>query len=589
MNALRRWAFPVFALIMLALPLLPVPDFWITQSNMVGLYAIVALGLVLLTGVAGLTSFGQAAFVGVGAYAAGYMVVTLNASPWLALVVGVVLAVVAALLLGLLTLRMSGHYLPLATICWGLALNYTMANMAFLGKYDGINGIPSLDLFGVELGSGRGLHGLIWAVALVCAVAVTNLLDSRVGRAIRSLKTGSTMAEAMGISTFRYKLIAFILAAVLAAISGWLFAHFQRTVNPTPFGLNKGIEYLFMAVLGGVGHVWGAFLGAGVVKIIEDELQVLLPALLGTSGNFEVIVFGVVLVLVLKYAPDGLWTFIQKRLPAVARPVDWTDDDHMAHEPKPAKGTRLLEVDKVRKEFGGLVAVNDVSFHIDAGEIIGLIGPNGAGKSTTFNLITGVLPLTSGRVSWRGESIAGLPSREIARRAISRTFQHVKMIPEMTVLENVALGAYIRSKANTVQAMLSLDKAEERQIFAEAHRQLRRIGMEDRMHELAGNLALGPQRLMEIARALCTDPSLLLLDEPAAGLRHKEKRALSEVLKQLRGEGVTLLLVEHDMDFVMGLTDRIVVMEFGTKLMEGTPAEVQASPAVRAAYLGTEH
>ena len=589
MNHLRRWAFPVFALVMLGLPLLPVPDFWITQSNMVGLYAIVALGLVLLTGVAGLTSFGQAAFVGVGAYAAGYMVVSLQASAWLALAVGIALAVVAALLLGLLTLRMSGHYLPLATICWGLALNYTMANMGFLGKYDGINGIPSLHLFGLELGSGRGLHGLIWAVALVCAVGVTNLLDSRVGRAIRSLKTGSTMAEAMGISTFRYKLIAFILAAVLAAISGWLFAHFQRTVNPTPFGLNKGIEYLFMAVLGGVGHVWGAFLGAGVVKIIEDELQVLLPALLGSSGNFEIIVFGIVLILVLKYAPDGLWTFIQKRLPAVPRPVDWTADDQMPHGPKPPKGQRLLEVDQVRKEFGGLVAVNDVSFHIDAGEIVGLIGPNGAGKSTTFNLVTGVLPLTAGAVRWRGESIAGMPSREVARRGISRTFQHVKMIPEMTVLENVALGAYIRGSANTAQAILALDKAEERRIFAEAHRQLQRIGMDDRMHELAGNLALGPQRLMEIARALCTDPSLLLLDEPAAGLRHKEKQALSQVLRQLRDEGVTLLLVEHDMDFVMGLTDRIVVMEFGTKLMEGTPAQVQASPAVRAAYLGTEH
>ncbi|MFM8928718.1 MAG: ABC transporter permease subunit [Betaproteobacteria bacterium] len=589
MNHLRRWAFPVFALVMLGLPLLPVPDFWITQSNMVGLYAIVALGLVLLTGVAGLTSFGQAAFVGVGAYAAGYMVVSLQASAWLALAVGIALAVVAALLLGLLTLRMSGHYLPLATICWGLALNYTMANMGFLGKYDGINGIPSLDLFGLELGSGRGLHGLIWAVALVCAVGVTNLLDSRVGRAIRSLKTGSTMAEAMGISTFRYKLIAFILAAVLAAISGWLFAHFQRTVNPTPFGLNKGIEYLFMAVLGGVGHVWGAFLGAGVVKIIEDELQVLLPALLGSSGNFEIIVFGVVLILVLKYAPDGLWTFIQKRLPAVARTVDWTADDQMPHGPKPPKGQRLLEVDQVRKEFGGLVAVNDVSFHVDTGEIVGLIGPNGAGKSTTFNLVTGVLPLTAGAVRWRGESIAGMPSREVARRGISRTFQHVKMIPEMTVLENVALGAYIRGSANTAQAILALDKAEERRIFAEAHRQLQRIGMDDRMDELAGNLALGPQRLMEIARALCTDPSLLLLDEPAAGLRHKEKQALSQVLRQLRDEGVTLLLVEHDMDFVMGLTDRIVVMEFGTKLMEGTPAQVQASPAVRAAYLGTEH
>ena len=517
------------------------------------------------------------------------MVWSLRASAWLELGVSIALAVVAALLLGLLTLRMSGHYLPLATICWGLALNYTMANMGFLGKYDGINGIPSLDLFGLELGSGRGLHGLIWAVALVCAVGVTNLLDSRVGRAIRSLKTGSTMAEAMGISTFRYKLIAFILAAVLAAISGWLFAHFQRTVNPTPFGLNKGIEYLFMAVLGGVGHVWGAFLGAGVVKIIEDELQVLLPALLGSSGNFEIIVFGIVLILVLKYAPDGLWTFIQKRLPAVPRPVDWTADDQMPHGPKPPKGQRLLEVDQVRKEFGGLVAVNDVSFHIDAGEIVGLIGPNGAGKSTTFNLVTGVLPLTAGAVRWRGESIAGMPSREVARRGISRTFQHVKMIPEMTVLENVALGAYIRGSANTAQAILALDKAEERRIFAEAHRQLQRIGMDDRMHELAGNLALGPQRLMEIARALCTDPSLLLLDEPAAGLRHKEKQALSQVLRQLRDEGVTLLLVEHDMDFVMGLTDRIVVMEFGTKLMEGTPAQVQASPAVRAAYLGTEH
>ena len=527
--------------------------------------------------------------MGVGAYAAGYMVVTLNASPWLALVVGIALALVAALLLGLLTLRMSGHYLPLATICWGLALNYTMANMEFLGKYDGINGIPSLDLFGIELGSGRGLHVLIWAVALVSAVGVTNLLDSRVGRAIRSLKTGSTMAEAMGISTFRYKLIAFILAAVLAAVSGWLFAHFQRTVNPTPFGLNKGIEYLFMAVLGGVGHVWGAFLGAGVVKLIEDELQVLLPALLGSSGNFEIIVFGIVLILVLKYAPDGLWTFIQNRLPIVPRTVDWTDADHMPHESKPPRGQRLLEVQQVRKEFGGLVAVNDVSFHMDAGEIIGLIGPNGAGKSTTFNLITGVLPLTAGSVVWRGESIAGLPSRDIARRGISRTFQHVKMIPEMTVLENVALGAYIRSSANTVQAMLALDQAEERRIFAEAHRQLQRIGMDDRMHELAGNLALGPQRLMEIARALCTDPALLLLDEPAAGLRHKEKMALADVLRQLRAEGVTLLLVEHDMDFVMGLTDRIVVMEFGTKLMEGTPAQVQASPAVRAAYLGVEH
>jgi branched-chain amino acid transport system permease protein len=220
---------------------------------------------------------------------------------------------------------------------------------------------------------------------------------------------------------------------------------------------------------------------------------------------------------------------------------------------------------------------------------MGLIGPNGAGKSTTFNLVTGVLPLTRGAVRFRGEAVGGLASREIARRGMSRTFQHVKMIPEMTVLENVALGGYLRSSSGAVKAMLRLDRAEERQLFREAERQLARIGMKDQMHELAGNLALGPARLMEIARALCTDPALLLLDEPAAGLRHKEKQALSDVLRQLKAEGMSLLLVEHDMDFVMNLTDRIVVMEFGTRLIEGTPAEVQASPIVRAAYLGTEH
>ena len=586
---MNKFAFPLFALVMLALPALPLPEFWITQLNYIGIYALVALGLVLLTGVAGLTSFGQAAFVGVGAYTAAFLAVKLGVSPWLTLIVGVGLSIVVALVLGAITLRMSGHYLPLATIAWGLTIYYTISNMEFLGKYDGILGVPPITLAGVSLGSGRGIYVLIWIFALAAALAVTHLLDSRPGRAIRSLKTGTTMAEAMGISTFRYKVVAFVLAAVLAAISGWLFAHFQRTVNPSPFGLNKGIEFLFMAVLGGVGHVWGAFLGAGVVKIVEDQLQVLLPKLIGTSGNFEIIVFGLVLIAVLKYAPDGLWTFVTRLLPARQRVRDWDGAPKLPARDKPARGELLLEVDAVRKAFGGLVAVNDVSFSIRAGDIVGLIGPNGAGKSTTFNLITGVLSLTSGTVRFRGQTVGGLGARQIAERGVSRTFQHVKMVPEMTVLENVALGGYLRTRSGPLRAMLRLDRAEEKRLFAEAEAQLARIGMADKMHELAGNLALGPQRLMEIARALCTDPALLLLDEPAAGLRHKEKQALAEVLRQLKAEGLSILLVEHDMDFVMGLTDRIVVMEFGTKLMEGTPAEVQASPAVRAAYLGTEH
>ena len=590
MQALHRYGFYAFAaLMLLVLPVLPLPAFWITQLNMIGLYSIASLGLVLLTGVAGLTSFGQAAFVGVGAYTAAFLATKLGISPWLTLLLGIGLSVAVALLLGAITLRMSGHYLPLATIAWGLALNYTMANMEFLGKYDGLMGVPPITLAGVALSDGKGMYWLIWAVALAAALAAIHLLDSRPGRAIRALKSGTTMAEAMGISTFRYKIVVFVLAAVLAAISGWLYAHFQRTVNPSPFGINKGIEYLFMAVLGGVGHVWGAFLGAGVVKIVEDQLQVLLPRLIGTSGNFEVIVFGIVMIVVLKYAPEGLWSFVARRFPRPPRLKDWGGAAPLPARSKPQRGELLLQVQAVRKEFGGLVAVNDISFDIRAGDIVGLIGPNGAGKSTTFNLITGVLGLTSGGVRFRGQPVGGLSSRQIARAGMSRTFQHVKMIPEMTVLENVALGGYLRSTSGTLKAMLRLDRAEERGLFAEAEAQLQRIGMAHQMHELAGNLALGPQRLMEIARALCTDPALLLLDEPAAGLRLQEKQALAGVLRQLKAEGLSILLVEHDMDFVMGLTDRIVVMEFGTRLIEGTPAEVQASPVVRAAYLGTEH
>ncbi len=587
--SMRRKVLIVFVLLLAVLPQLPVPEFWITQLNYTGLYALVVIGLVLLTGIAGLTSFGQAAFVGLGAYTAAYLTLAHGVSPWLTVWAGLAITFVAALLLAWVTLRMSGHYLPLATIAWGLSLYYLLGNIDALGKYDGLLGIPALNFFGVPLNTGRGFFYLLWLIVLLAAIAVIHLLDSRTGRALRAVKGGSTMAEAMGVNSFRIKVTAFVLAALLASVSGWLFAHFQRTVNPSPFGLNMGIEYLFMAVIGGVGHVWGALLGAGVVKILEDQLQVWLPKLLGGSGNYEVIVFGVVLVLVLQYARDGLWAFIESRLPRVHRVIDWADAAALPERTRPPPGEVVLDVQAMCKEFGGLVAVNDVSFQVRAGEILGLIGPNGAGKSTTFNLVTGVLPTTRGEVRLRGQRIDGLPSREIARRGVSRTFQHVKMIPGMTVLENVALGAHLRGRSGVAAAMLRLDREEERSLLREAEAQLRRIGMVGSMHELAGNLALGPQRLMEIARALCSDPALLLLDEPAAGLRLKEKQGLADVLRQLRGEGLSILIVEHDMELVMGLVDRIVVMEFGTKLIEGTPEVVQASPAVRAAYLGTEH
>ena len=599
----RSLGLAAFATAVFALPLLPVPDFWITQLNYIGMFSLVALGLVLLTGIGGLTSFGQAAFAGIGAYSSAYLCTAFGLSPWLGLLAGLLATGCVALLLGWLTLRMSGHYLPLATIAWSLALYYTMGNLDALGKYDGLLGVPAVSLFGISLHGERRVYGLIWFCALAAALGITHLLNSRPGRVMRALNVnrggGITMPEAMGASTFRYKVVMFVIAAQLASVSGWLFAHMQRSVNPSPFGIKFGIDYLFMAVLGGVGHVWGAFTGAALVKLTEDQLQVWLPKLIGTAGSFETIVFGVVLVMVLKFAPDGVWPMVDRWLPQRRRQVARSAGaapaapaataQPLAARSKPARGELLLEAKAVRKAFGGLVAVNDISFTIRAGDIVGLIGPNGAGKSTTFNLISGVLPMTSGEVRLRGQRIDGLPAREVARRGMSRTFQHVKLVPDMTVLENVALGTYLRTQTGAFAAMFRLDRAEEKRALQEAMQQLQRIGLADQADELAGNLALGPQRLVEIARALASDPSLLLLDEPAAGLRRKEKQALADVLRQLKAEGLSLLLVEHDMDFVMNLTDRIVVMEFGTRLIEGTPAEVQASPAVRAAYLGTEH
>jgi branched-chain amino acid transport system permease protein len=586
---IRKWGCWALVAALVLVCVLPVPEFWITQLNYIGISSLAVLGLILLTGIGGLTSFGQAAFVGIGAYTTAYLTVNAGLSPWLTLLIGLGLTALCAIVLGWITLRMSGHYLPLATLAWGLSLYYTMGNLQALGKYDGILHVTGLSIFGWELGHGRVFLLLTWAMVLLGSLGLIHLLDSRVGRAIRSLKTGSQMAEAMGIDTLRFKIGIFLIAALFASASGWLYAHFQRSVNPSPFGVHVGIEYLFMAVLGGAGHVWGAITGVAITKLLADQLQVLLPRLLGTSGSYEIIVFGVLLVLTLKYAPEGIWAFVDRKLPKPPRKTDWQHAAPLAARVKPAAGEVVLQAMDIRKEFGGLVAVNDINFSVASGQIVGLIGPNGAGKSTTFNLITGVLGLTRGSVTFRGETISNLPSREIAKRGISRTFQHVKMIADMTVLENVALGAHLRGSMGASAAMLRLNRAEEQRLMREAEQQLRRVGMGEHLHELAGNLAMGQQRLLEIARALCNDPALLLLDEPAAGLRYLEKQALIEVLRQLKAEGMSILLVEHDMDLVMQVTDRIVVMEFGTRLIEGTPEEIQASPAVRAAYLGTEH
>ena len=586
-----------FLVLLVLVPLL-LPEFYVTLLNYIGLYAIVALGLVLLTGVGGLMSFGQAAFVGLGAYTTAYLTTAgdlpgwlapLGASPWLALVAGLALTSVVALVLGALTLRLSGHYLPLGTIAWGISLYFLFGNIEHLGGHTGITGIPSLSVFGLEVKFGREFYYLIWVILLLAVWLTQNLLDSREGRAIRALKGGTLMAEAMGVDTARSKTVIFLIAALFACVSGWLYAHLQRFVNPTPFGLYIGIEYLFMAVLGGAAHVWGALLGAAVITILKQWLQDLLPRIFGSSGNFEMIVFGLMMVLMLQRAREGLWPILARLATNnVAREEAGRAPQAkpLAKKPLPQSGTRLLEVKDVVKKFGGLVAANTMNLSVQTGEVLALIGPNGAGKSTMFNCISGVDPVTTGEIRFLGDRVDKLASREIARRGMSRTFQQVRLLPNMSVLENVAIGAHLRGKKGVMAALLHLERAEEQRLMAEAAWQIERVGLKDHMLEQAGSLPLGQQRILEIARALAADPCLLLLDEPAAGLRFLEKQALADLLRRLRAEGMGILLVEHDVEFVMGLADRVVVMEFGEKIAEGLPEQVRVNPVVLEAYLG---
>ena len=526
---IRGGLLALFLVGVVLLPLLASP-FTLRLANVIGMFALVVMGLVLLTGYAGLASLGQAAFMGTGAYTAAIVASRFGVNPWLALVAGIVLSVVIAWLIGLVTLRLKGHFLALATLAWGLVITGILRNwIPVTGGSTGLGGatghrFPPLSFFGHELRGDRLYFILVWGALLLVLLLTSNLMRSRIGRAIQSLRTGSVAAASFGVNVQSLKMLTFLLAAAFAGLAGGLYAFRERYVVPGIASLDSSIDVLIMAVVGGLTSLWGALAGATIFVLLKEQLQQVMPLIVGRTGNYEIIAFGLIVIVVLQRARRGLMPMLDGLLPKP--PPKPVREEAAPLPPGPtsdvAEGAPLLSLESVGRNFGGLAAMHELDFDVRKGQITGLIGPNGAGKTTVFNLITGVLQVSAGQIRFAGQPIHRKPPHAVARLGIARTFQHLNVIGSMTLLDNVLLGAYARTRAGLFRGMLRLDRAEDESARAEALRQLKRVGLGDDPFATADSLPLGKLRLLEVARVLMADPVLLLLDEPAAGLRRHE-------------------------------------------------------------------
>lgn len=599
-------AFVVFFALVVLYPLVLAGRFERGMGTTIGMLAVGTVGFVLLVGYAQQLALGQGGFYMIGGYGTAVLTAKYGWDPLLAMVVSMLLAMSLAYLVGRPTLRLRGFNLAMASLAFHFIVIVLASQFKELtGGAAGIPGVPVFSVLGWKAADDLSFYYVVWFFVALAIIIGLNIDRSRIGRALRSIAASEAAASSVGIDVTKYKVQMFVLSAGMASVAGSLFAHYLRLMEPSVFSFEFSMGLITAVVIGGLASIWGGAVGAVAIVGLREGIRILSLPL------YEPVIMGALIVLVLMIFPRGLaggigtvYFWVLRRLepgpreedeaPHAQAEADLQTPFRSAVEMAPlVSGLRddapLLVVEHVCKRFGRLAAVEDVSFSVQPHSITALIGPNGAGKSTLFSLISGHLPVDAGHISFAGRRIQHLPPDRIGALGIGRTFQNLQLFSNMTVLENVMAGRHRKSSSGIVDVSLHLPNVgrEECQIRGDAERYLSFVGLSQAAHLSPAVLPFGHQRMVEVARALALEPTLLIMDEPASGLNDVETERLAELILRIHALGTTVLLVEHDMRVVMGLADYVVVLNYGQKIAEGSPDQVRANPEVVSAYLGS--